>query len=399
MYFETDWVKRVDYDLMRKQRLARARETMDRFGLDALLVFKQENTRYLAGLRPLWMPIVQVRNAVAISRFSDEVICLINGGDWEHRQATMTWLKPENIRICPPLEDPVIVERSLPILRQALEDVGFKGGKLGVDVGYVFLLDGLKATLPEATIVDGDTCLRQARLVKGSEEIKGMRVSCEAVATSFHKVLKTVDVGMREQEVLGVAMHALYDLGMEIPQCSAIVSSGDNLSPLARFASDRIIQYGDLVFMDFGGCFNGIFAEATRTVVCGKPNDRQKAIYRTVAAAMDAIVETMKPGATNVDVHEAVAKVFDKAGFGQYSLKTVLGHGIGVAGWEPPTLGDAAVTGAVFEFQPGMIFSLEPTLTVPGVPGGGGARIEDEILVTETGCEVMTRIPRDERLL
>ena len=186
---------------------------------------------------------------------------------------------------------------------------------------------------------------------------------------------------------------------MEIPQCNSIVASGENLSPLCRFASDRIIRSGDLVFIDIGGCFNGMFAEATRTVICGEPNPDQKKIYRTIHESMGAILQAMRPGRTNTDVYDALAGVFRKNGFDKYSLFTVMGHSIGVGGWEPPTMGQPEVSGAVFTLEPGMIFSIEPTLNVPGIPGGGGVRLEEEVLITDTGNEVLTRAPYDKKLL
>jgi len=113
---------------------------------------------------------------------------------------------------------------------------------------------------------------------------------------------------------------------------------------------------------------------------------------------MVAAVRAMKPGNTNEDVSRAAQATYRQYGFEQHALRTVLGHSIGLAGWEPPTLGDPAFTGSIFKLKPGMVFSIEPTVIVPDVPGGGGIRLEDEILVTDLGPELLTRAPLDRRI-
>jgi Xaa-Pro aminopeptidase len=397
MYYLTDWTKRVDFDQMRDLRLQAIRLAMRHAGLDAILAFKYENTRQLAGLRPLWFPLAQLRNAAVMTPDSD-VILFVTGGDHAHRLKTMYWLKPDNVRPLAALEEPDIVPKALPAIVQALRELGTGGGKIGIDTINLFVLEAMQKELPGAKFVDCDTLLRQTRLIKNAEEIKLMRHSSLCVDLGMQTAIESIQVGVRECELLGEAMRTMYGCGMEISQCSSIVASGENLAPLTRFASDKQVQYGDLVFMDIGGCFNGMFAEATRTACCGEPNDMQRRIAEAVYAAMVAAVRSMKPGNTNDDVARATQSAYRKYDFEQYALRTVLGHSIGLAGWEPPTLGDPAFTGSVFELKAGMIFSVEPTVIVPDVPGGGGIRIEDEVLVTNSGPELLTRAPLDRRI-
>lgn len=399
MFFETDYARRVDFDRLRAERLARVREGMERAGLDALFLLKHENIRYVTGLRPLWFPYVQLRNAALLVRGQEQPICFVNGGDFAHRRSTMYWVPEGKMRLLPPLEDPVLVRKSVPAVVRALEDCGFSGNRVGMDVAYLYLLDALEEALPGVRLEDCDTLLRKMRVVKNEEEIRLMRIASACVDIGFDRATRAVQVGRRECEILGEAAKALYELGMEIPQCSSIIASGDHLAPLARFASERIVRAGELVFMDFGGCFHGMFAEATRTVICGEPNDDQRAIYRAVHDALQAVVEAMRPGNTSEDLQKAAARAYERHGFGEYALATVLGHSIGVSGWEPPTLGDASVTGETVQLETGMIFSIEPTIIVPGVRGGGGVRLEEEVLVTESGSEVLTRAPFDKQLL
>ena len=195
-------------------------------------------------------------------------------------------------------------------------------------------------------------------------------------------------------------MKVFYSLGMEVPQCNLIVTSGEETAPLHRFASDKMIRQGDLVFMDLGGCFNGYFSDFTRTVIHGKPNDMQKRIYAAVYEEMMTVHELLKPGHTNVEVNEAARGVIRKHGFEEWGFHGVLGHSIGISGFEAPLIGELAATGEkTFEFKPGMCFSCEPAILVPGVPGGGGVRIEDTILITEDGNEILSRHPYCEELM
>jgi len=399
MFFETDYARRVDFDRLRADRLAKTKAGMEAEGFDALLTFKYESIRYITGLRPLWFPFVQLRNAALLVRGDEIPYCYVTGGDWDHRHQTMYWLPKDRIRILPPVEDPVLVKKTVPLFVKALEESGFSGKRIGVDVVYLYLLDALQEAMPGCEFVDCDTFMRKMRVVKNAEEIKLMRIASACVDIAFDKAARAVEVGRRECEIFGEAAKALYSLGMEIPQCSSIVASGDHLAPLARFASERMVRAGELVFMDFGGCFHGMFAEATRTVVCGEPNSDQRAIYRAVHAALQAVLKAMRPGNTNEDMHRAAAREYEKHGFGKYALATVLGHSIGTSGWEPPTIGDPSVTGEIVTLEPGMIYSIEPTIIVPGVQGGGGVRLEEEVLITETGCEVLTRAPFDPKLI
>jgi len=249
--------------------------------------------------------------------------------------------------------------------------------------------------------VNGDHCVLDAQVVKNSEEIKCMRVSSQIAAFCMERAIRKIDAGVRECEILAEAMYWLYMNAMEAPQCNLIVTSGDGTAPLRRFASDKKITWGELVFLDIGGCFNGYFSDFTRTVIYGKPNEQQKRIYKAVYGMMMEIQRTMRPGATNREVNEAARKVVIDHGFKGHDYLGLLGHSIGVTGLTYPIVGEVAAVGSenVIELKPGMIFSMEPGIFVPGVPGGGGVRIEDTILITETGNEVLTKTPYDENLL
>lgn len=400
MFFVTDWVDRIDFVALRRWRRQNLQEKMQGFGLDGIISFRAENIRYFTGMRPLWWPICFTsRNCGMVAREGEPVL-FVTSGDWARCRQTMTWLPKENIRPCGTMEDQgvartMVREHFLP----GLQELGLTRGRLGIDAVNMSVLAELRAALPQAELVDGDACLQEAKAVKNAEEIKCMRIANHMAVVAHGRANRRIEVGVRECEVLAEVMHTFYSFGMEVPQCNLIVASGDHTAPIHRFASDRVINNGELVFMDLGGCFNGYFSDVTRTVVVGKPNDRQKKIYAAVYESMLKAQEVMKPGVTNVEVNEAVRKVQKQHGFEGYL--GVLGHSIGISAFDAPLIGEIAATGEkVFELKPGMTFSVEPTITIPGVPGGGGVRIEDCVMITETGNEVLSRgTPYCDRLL
>ena len=400
MDFAVDWTTRIDFDRIRRVRLERLQAEMRRKGIDGLLSFRAEHIRYATNMRPLWWPInFTGRNCAVIPQEGPPVL-YVTSGDWARCQATMHWLPQENIRPCGTMDDYGIADTMVNSeFIPTVKTLGFAGGRVGIDSVNVHILEGLRAGLPDAEIVPGDEIFQTAMVVKDPEEIKCMRISNKMSEFAHQRAAEFIKPGVRECEVLGVIMNTFYSYGMEVPQCNLIVASGENTAPIHRFASDRQIRRGDLVFMDLGGCFNGYFSDVTRTIVIGKPNAEQVRIFTAVYDSIQATRDIMKPGVTNSDVNEAARAAKTRHGFEGYL--GVLGHGIGVSAFAPPLIGDVSATGErVFELEPNMTFSIEPTVTIPGVPGGGGVRLEDCFLVTEEGNEVLSgNVPYCERLL
>ena len=401
MDFAIDWTKRIDFDLLRKERTKSLSAQIKKHKLDAILCFKAENLRYMTGYRPLWWPISFLTRNAGIMVADREPILFPTSGCYERCRDTMYWMKKENIRPLATMEDPGIVEEEIKKkFVPAFKELGITKGKVGIDHISMLTLIKLKEAFPKADFVNGDHCVLDAQVIKNSEEIKCMRASSQMAAIAMDRAIRSIRLGIRECEVLAEAMHALYSNGMETPQCSLIVTSGDGTAPLRRFASDKQINQDELVFMDLGGCFNGYFSDFTRTVIFGKPSAQHKKIYRAVYEMMNEIKRTLVLGNTNADVNKAARKVVVDHGFKGHDYLGLLGHSIGVTGLTYPIVGEiAAMSEREVVLKPGMIFSLEPGIFIPGVPGGGGIRLEDTILVTEKGNEVLTTTPYDEKLL
>ena len=402
MDFAIDWTKRIDFDLMRKERVKSLSEQIKKHELDAILCFKAENLRYMTGYRPLWWPISFLTRNAGIMVADKEPILFTTSGCYERCVESMYWMTPENIRPLATMEDPgIVVAEVEKKFKPAFEELGITEGRIGIDHVSMLVLLKLQEAFPKAEFVNGDHCVLDASAIKNSEEIKCMRESSHLATFAMDRAMKKIGAGVRECEVLAEAMHSLYDNGMEVPQCNLIVTSGDGTAPLRRFASDKKINWNELVFLDLGGCFNGYYSDFTRTTIFGKPSDLQKKIYKAVHGMMMEIHRTMVPGASNSDVNNAARKVVVDSGFKGRDYLGLLGHSIGVTGLTFPIVGEIAALGKEneLELKPGMIFSMEPGIFIPGTPGGGGVRIEDTILITEDGNEVLTQYPYDEVLL
>jgi len=399
--FASDWTQPIDFDQIRRNRLVRVRASMEARDLDAIVAFEYANGRYIAGLRPLWAPNFMLRQAAVVTRNSDRVICMVHMDDAPHRRKTMSWFPPEDIR---PFPTGVLLEgapvEALAPLREALEELGFDGGRVGVDIWTPTAADHLERLLPNAKVVDANPCMYGARSLKDPYEVELIRWASKAVDAAMDVAIDLVrKPGLRECEILAEVMRVFYRFGAEVPQCNLVVCTGDNTAPMQRFAGDTVVTYGDIVFMDIGACFNGVFSEATRTVVCGEPNDQQRAIYRHVYDLHLAIAERLRAGTAATEIQEAVRELHEGGPFDGFMQKMVIVHGIGVGYAEPPYIAPPGGKITDLVLEEGMTLAVVPTIIVPGVPGGGGIRLEDVIHVTEEGPEWLTKAPFDDRLL
>ena len=289
----------IDDERMRAKRLARAHAAMARHGLDAMIGFEYANGRYLADLRPLWAPNFLVRQAAVVARDVDRVIVFVHQDDTPHRRATMPWIVPGDIREFPTgLVNADAPAAGIRPVVDALADLGVTNGRIGVDIATPAVLRNLDGALPTADFVDLGPAMRDARSVKNDDELELMRFASRVSDAAMAVAIAVIEPGVRECEVLAEAMRVLYRHGAEIPQCNLIVCSGPNTMPMQRFAGERAIEPGDLVVLDLGGCFRGVFSELARTTVCGTPHPSQRAVYRTAVEIHDATIDELRAGVT-----------------------------------------------------------------------------------------------------
>jgi Xaa-Pro dipeptidase len=397
--FDVDYEARVDYAELRRKRVEKARTAMGAQQLDAVLVWKDENVRYLTGLRAqLIAGKSSSLNGVLFPRDAEPIL-LCSGGERDRALAKMPWLA--EVHAIPIMEERGLVEGFVrAVLTPALTRHKLLSARLGVDQPTMILIESIRRLLPGVELVDGDSAMQQARLIKLPEEIAVIEEACAIGEAVTRRALDAVREGRRECEVAGDAMQTLYYLGGEMAHViTPFVASGEHMSPPHRICSDKLIRNRDVCFIDIGAMWNGYFADIGRMTIVGRPSRRQKEVYTAVFQGLQAGIATMRPGKTNLDVSKAIVAKIAEFGLAQHLFSLFIGHGIGMGANEPPYIGETLEGATVYTLQPGMVFAIEPLVWVPDVEGGAGVRIEDMVLVTEGAPRVLSRIDYEDRLL
>lgn len=391
--------KRVDFEALRRQRLERVQQQREAAGLDALLVWKDENVRYLTDLRPQLIAgkTTALNGALLLPGAAPMLFC--SGGERDRVERTMPWI--DEAHTIPIIEEKALVAGFVKeILAPVLRRHGLAQGRIGVDEANVILMQALQQALPDLVVEDGDTPMQQARRIKLPEEIALLEEAVALADAVTASASAAVAEGVRECEVAGEAMRTLFHLGGEYAHVmTPLVASGEHMAPPHRICSDKLIRQGDVVFIDIGANWNGYFGDVARTVICGEPSRRQQEIFTAVYEGLHAGIAEMRPGRTNEDAAQAVVAAAERYGLGGRFLSLFIGHGVGMGANEPPYIGETLPGAPVYAFEPGMVFAVEPLIWVEGVRGGGGVRLEEQVLVTEDGPHVMSRAPFDKRLL
>src|SRR5262245_23401756 len=386
-----DYEQRVDMHALRERRVERARAAMEAAELDALLVWKDENVRFLSALRA---QIIQGKSALlngCLLRADGTMTLFVSGGEIDRARATMPWI--EDLRPIPIMEARGLVRGAFETaIVPALGDLE----RIGVDELAYAQVEAFADLAPGVRLADGDAVMQQARLVKDPDELVVMQHACAIGEAVTESAIAAVRPGVREYEVAGEAMRTLYRLGGEMAHLATpFVASGEHMSPPHRFSTDKLIREGDLVFIDIGAMWNGYYADIGRAVICGRPSRRQQEVYTAVYHGLQAATSAMRAGNTNDDVAAAVRREGEARGFGDRFLSLFIGHGIGMGANEPPYVGEALRGAETVVLEAGMTMAVEPLIWVPGV----GVRLEDTIAVGEHGGIPLSRSPFDDRLL
>lgn len=397
--FNVTYEQRVDGAALRDKRIQRALAQVESAGLDALLVWKDENVRYLTDLRPQLIAgkTTALNGALLIPGVAPILFC--SGGELDRVRQTMPWIT--EARAVPIVEERSLVEGLVrDILLPVLAEHHLTHARIGLDEANMVFYRALSGFAPELRIEDGDTPMQLARRIKLPEEIALIEEATALADAVTAAATAAVAEGRREMDVAAEGMHTLFRLGGEYAHVmTPFVASGEHMAPPHRISSDKLIRHGDLVFIDIGACWNGYFGDMARTVACGHPSQRQREIYSAVYDALQAGIAEMRPGRTNADSASAFYQAAGKYGLSERFLSLFIAHGVGIGANEPPYIGETLPGAPMYEFEPGMVFAVEPLIWEPGVRGGGGVRLEEMVLITDHGPHVMSRAPFDERLL
>jgi Xaa-Pro aminopeptidase len=397
--FGVDWEDRVDFDRLRRDRVDAVRAALRASDVDALLLWKDENVRYLTSLRAqLIAGKTTSLNGVLITREGGPVL-LCSGGEIDKATMGMSWLVAAHP--IPIMEQREMVDGFVKVtLSPLLNELGVADGRLGVDQVNYSLVESMQVHTPGVRLTDGDALMQQVRLVKSPDEIAIIEEACAIGDSVTQRAIDETRAGRRENEIAGDAMQTLFYLGGEMAHViTPFVASGEHMSPPHRICTDKIVRNGDLCFIDIGAMWNGYFADIGRTTIVGKPTEMQKRVYTAVYEGLMAGVDQMRPGRTNQDAADAIIEKIAGLGFGDHLFSLFIGHGIGMGANEPPYIGETLPGATVFDLKPGMVFAIEPLVWVPDVPGGGGVRIEDMVLVTEGEPRILSRVGYEEELL
>lgn len=389
--YNVGYESRLDVGELRRERVEKAQRARRAAGLDALLVWKDENVRYLTDLRP---QLIAGKSTVlngALLVEGEAPILFCSGGERDRVERTMPWITEAHIA-------PIMEERSLiagfvkRVVGPVLSDRSLERCRLGIDETSLILLEEIARQLPHLDVVDGDTAMQSCRRIKLPGEIVLLE-EATAIADAVNAAAeRSVREGIRENEVAAEAMQALYRMGGEYSHVTTpFVASGEHMSPPNRISSEKFIRNGDLVFIDIGAAWGGYYGDVARTTVCGQPSRRQQEIYTAVHAGLHAGIAEMRPGRTNVDAAQAVRAAAGQFGLSERFLSLFMGHGVGIGSNEPPYIGENLPGSLEYEFEAGMVFALEPLIWIDGVRGGGGVRLEEMVLITDAEAHVMSR--------
>jgi len=251
-----------------------------------------------------------------------------------------------------------------------------------------WLNDNLRGT--DVTLVPVEGLVEAGRIVKDAQEARAFREAGRLIAEAVSPILALVKIGRRERDIAAEIDLTLATHGFEDRAFSTIVASGPNSALPHAHPSDRSVEVGDLVLLDFGGVYNGYCVDLSRTVCIGPVSEQASRLHGAVLEAQMAAISVVRPGVMASEVDAAA-----RSTLARYELAEAFGHGtghgLGLEIHEAPRVGQTGQLGTDVILRPGMVFTVEPGVYVPGV---GGVRIEDDVLVTEEGCELLTNTPR-----
>ncbi len=363
------------------------RDALAKSGLDAFLFFKAEAVRYVTdfyvkGFRPFMEP----EYVVLVTRNAPPAVGYISGSDDLRIQFKSDI---EDARRLPPISE------WAKTIGEMIVDYGLSNGRVGTDLMPYMVHEGLKRQFPALAISDAGEIWSSLTAIKHPKEVELIREAVRVADSGMAAAIAAVRPGISEHEVSAEAIYAMRKNGSEFEPFIPLVASGYNTSMFERVATEKRIAPGELVILDIGAVVRGYTGDLGRTVICGEPSAKQKAIYKATHLALQEAQKIIRPGVTCHEVDKRARDVIEDAGWGRYLYKGNTGHQLGYG-----LHGEPLVHKNIgFQMVENMVVCLEPRIVLPDSPDIGGAHLENVVLVTSDGFEQINRSPYDERLL
>jgi len=390
-----DWEQRVDIDRLRRERLERAKGLLAGSELGALLCFDMANIRYLTATHIGTWAMDKLARFSLLCRDAEPIVWDF-GSAARHHDIYCPWLEgrsPAGISTMRGAMSPESgrAEDVAEKVRRELEARGLLGEPLGVDVVEPPVMFALQRAGIE--VADGQQLMQQARVIKTRDEITLLDTACMMVDSAYEKLYRELRPGLRENECVGIVSKELYDQGSEhVEGVNAI--SGERCSPHPHVYSDRALRPGDPAYFDILHSHLGYRTCYYRTFAVGSASPALVDAYKRCRDLLDRAIALVRPGVNTAEV----ASVWPRAeefGFPNEEAAFALqfGHGVGLSIWEKPIISRLVSLDHPETIEEGMVFALETFW--PASDGWSAARIEEQLVVTSDGCEVITRFPAE----
>jgi Xaa-Pro aminopeptidase len=399
----TDTEQRVDFDRLRRRRLDRIKKLLAESELGALLCFDFPNIRYITATHIGTWAVDKLIRFCLLCRGEGEAgepIMWDFGSAARHHTLYCPWLGERSRAGMSTFRGAILPEagRAEDVankVKTELEQRGLMGEPVGIDLVEPPVLFALQKAGIE--VADGQQLMQKARVIKTEDEITLLNTACMMVDAGYDRLFEALRPGIRENECVAVMAKALYDQGSEhVEGVNAI--SGERCSPHPHNFTDRALRPGDPAYFDVLHSYNGYRTCYYRTFAVGSASPAMVDAYKRCRDYLDQAISLVKPGNTTADV----TSVFPKAAeFGfpneESAFALQLGHGVGLSIWEKPLFSRLVSLEHPETIEEGMVFALETFW--PASDGWSAARIEEQMVVTKEGCEVITRFPAEKLLI
>jgi Xaa-Pro aminopeptidase len=367
---------------MKNEIVKKQQEMMKREGIEALVVLSPENTRYASGTTIPSQPVMRDRKVICVTPVEGEPVFIVVNIEEEYA-ATYSFIK--DVRAYNEF-----TENQMLFLADVLRELGLSDAKIGIELDFLPAEDfnTLQNALPNMEFIGIKELFSEMRMIKTKEEIEVLREIGHIAEETLIRAFEQIKSGMKEKDIASIIASEYYALGGERIQLLT-VTSGERTSMLNASATDRVLKAGDLIRIDFLGTVSGYYHDICRMGIIGEPTEEHKKIWGGIVEGRKMVHEQIKAGANTKDIYDL---------YQDYAIKNSLmpinfvGHGLGLGVHEEPYIGKY---GGII-LKPNMVLCVEP---IHVIPNKVGFQLEDQVLVTETGYELLTGGAKSEELI